>query len=867
VYQPHWAFLPPQRPAGTIDSLVRARLAREGLAMSPPADPSALLRRVTFDLTGLPPKPEDLDSFLRDPASYERVVDRLLASSAHAERMAIRWLEAARYADTNGYQTDGVRDMYRYRDWVIEAYQRNLPFDQFTVEQIAGDLLPQPALDQRIATGFHRNHRTSAEGGIIDEEFRVEYVADRAETTATVWLGLTMGCARCHDHKYDPLPQRDFYRMFAFFNNVPEKGFVYNFGNEPPFIKAPTAAQQRRLDALDADLAVAHQRVVTLEPAARRAFSEWLRAPQMSPDDFVIPAGLVLDRTVTQLPAEWGRDLAQFTNTDPYTIAVRCKPAGPKGAIVSRIEDYLDGTGWGLFLLDGKLRFHHVFRHTDLGLRVETKRPVRLNTWQHIAVVYDGGMKAAGLRIYIDGAPQELNVLFDQHLWPIDNKVPLRVGAGAGLGFEGQIARVAIWNRVLASDEVAAMAVPETVSGLLRIERRSEAQNRKLQLCFEDRALPRDVAAARRAYLLAQERRDAWHATLPTVMVMEEMTQPRPAHILKRGAYDQPGEPVSAGIPTIFPQLTAKPDRLALARWLVSRDNPLTARVQVNRFWQMLFGIGLVKTVEDFGSQGEWPVCPELLDLLAVEFMDSGWNVRHILKTIVMSDTYRQSSRVTPALLERDPENRLLARGPRFRLPAEMIRDQALAASGLLVDRVGGPSVKPYQPPGLWKELQGGQDYQQDHGEALYRRSIYSYWRRTVAPPSMVNFDSPTRETCTVRTSRTNTPLQALNLMNDITYLEAARKLAERMLEENPSDPLAHGYRLVLAREPRAEERAAIRKLLDRNLSRYRRDPRAAAELLTPGEAPRAALDVSELAAWTTAASLLLNLDEAVTKP
>nr|MCU0246602.1 DUF1549 domain-containing protein [Bryobacter sp.] len=386
AYQPHWAFLPPKRPAGTIDSLVRSRLAREGLSMSPPADPAALLRRITFDLTGLPPKPEDLAAFLHDPASYERVVDRLLASSAHAERMAIRWLEAARYADTNGYQTDGVRDMYRYRDWVIDAYLRNQPFDQFTIEQIAGDLLPRPSLDQRIATGFHRNHRTSAEGGIIDEEFRVEYVADRAETTATVWLGLTMGCARCHDHKYDPLPQRDFYRMFAFFNNVPEKGFVYNFGNEPPFIKAPTAAQQRRLDALEADLAAARQRVAATEPAARRAFSEWLRAPRNSPDDYVIPAGLVLDRAVTQLPAEWGRDLAQFTNTDPYTIAVRCKPAGPKGAIASRIEDYLDGTGWGLFLLDGKLRVHHVFRHTDLGLRVETKRPVRLNAWQHIAV-------------------------------------------------------------------------------------------------------------------------------------------------------------------------------------------------------------------------------------------------------------------------------------------------------------------------------------------------------------------------------------------------------------------------------------------------------------------------------------------------
>jgi len=898
-WQQHWSFIAPRQsarpelktlaawPRAGFDWYVAARLERERLTPSPEASRATLLRRVTLDLTGLPPTPSEADAFLADntPGAYEKAVDRLLASPRHAERMAIRWLESARYADTNGYQSDGVRTMWPWRDWVINAFARNLPFDQFTIQQLAGDLLPNATRDQQIATGFHRNHRTTAEGGIVDEEFRVEYVADRVETTSTVWLGLTMGCTRCHDHKYDPLRQRDFYSMFAFFNNIPrEKGFVFNFGNEAPYIKAPTAEQETRIQQLDARAAAAQRAWNAAQPQAvreqqaweRTAAGAWERGENRVAAETLPDAGFDGTREV-KLGTEKGR----FNFRDPFTLMARFKaaPGVKRATILSRMEDYFEGSGWAIYLIDGKLRFHYIFRWTDLGMRMETANPLpdTATGWQHVTVTYDGSMKARDghTKIYLNGVDQPLNILFDQNIWPLEHKAELRIGAGGGddMRFRGEISDVRIFDREFSPAEVAIALDPLPLDAIARIPtaQRTPTQAGKLRAAFLDSGLSRPLRDVYYRSVVATAERDAYLASVPTAMVMQE-GPPRPAYILKRGAYDAQGDEVSAAVPEFLPAIAAgEPrNRLGLARWLVSEANPLTARVIVNRFWQMLFGTGLVKTVEDFGSQGEWPLHPEVLEWLAVDFRDNGWDMRRLLKTIVMSATYRQSSRVTPDLLQRDPENRLFARGARLRLPAEMIRDQALAASGLLVNQLGGPPVRPYQPEGLWNELAGGANYESDRGAGLYRRSLYSYWRRTIAPPSMVTFDSPTRESCVVRESRTNTPLQALALMNDVTYVEAARKLAERMLREGGSTPAArmnYAYRVTLGRDAGEKERASLARLLDKLQTRYNRDTKAAEALLRQGEAERdPRLDARELAAYTGLASVVLNLDETVTK-
>ncbi len=871
-YESHWSFSPPVRPPlpevrnpawvrNPIDRFILARLDQEGLTPAPEAAPARLRRRAALDLTGLPPAPHE--------GPYEALIDSLLASPRHAERMAIDWLNAARYADTNGYQSDGVRDMWRWRDWVIDAFAANMPFDRFTIEQIAGDLLPNPTTEQRLATGFHRNHRTSAEGGIVDEEFRVEYVADRAETTASVWLGLTVACARCHDHKYDPIPQSDYYRLFAFFNSVPERGFVWNFGNEPPLMKAPLPAQARHLEELETRLRQAQAQWDSLQPgiearrpgwAARHPKPSWTvsrgltaHLPLHAHDGFTTvdsPAGPALRFDPNRYLNTAGEG-ARFNNQDPFTFAAWIQPETENGAILSHAEDYFEGSGHSLYILNGKLRLHAIFRWSDLGMRIETAEPLKQGEWQHVAATYDGSMRASGVRMYVNGRQVETNILFDYMIWPITIKAPLRVGAGGGLRFNGAIGDVRVYKRALTLLEAAALAGDRDAT---------------LRLAYLDLGAPESVRRARAALDTALAARDDYLATLPTAMVMAELPQPRQTRILLRGAYDAPGDPVSPAVPAILPPLPAdaKPDRLALARWLVSPGNPLTARVQVNRLWGQFFGTGLVKTVQDFGSQGDPPSHPELLDWLAVEFMESGWDLRHISRLIVTSAAYRQDSRVSAALLERDPENRLLARGPRFRLPAAAIRDQALAASGLLVEKVGGPSVNPYQPTGLWEELHGGKGYQQGTGDDLYRRSLYTYWKRTVAPPMMVNFDAPTREVCTVTFTRTNTPLQALNLMNDVTFLEAARKLAERMLA---GGGLAQGFELVLNRAPEAQESAILTDFWRKMHDYYAKNMPEARLYLEQGHSPVPPSAASaELAAWTAVASAILNLDEAVTR-
>ena len=881
-WQPFWSFIPPRRPGlpavkdaawvkNSIDRFILARLEREGLHPSPEAEKRLLIRRVSLDLTGLPPTPAEVQAFLADSSdtAYETVVDRLLASPRYAERMAFRWMEAARYGDSNGYQTDGAREMWRWRDWVIDAFNRNVPYDQFTIEQLAGDRLPNATLDQRIATGFNRNHRTTGEGGIIPEEYRVEYVADRAQTTATVWLGLTVGCARCHDHKYDPIAQKDFYRLFAYFNQVPnEHGFVWNYGPEEPFVKAPLPDQQKKLAELDAEVESRRRAYQALQPQLRAAQTRWESGDARHAADWTPTRDRVF---YSDGPGTFNGDAADFSYLQPFTYSALIKPAAPDGAILTRLDDYMESQGHGLYLLKGRVRMHLTHRFTDLGWRVESAQPISLNQWHHVLVTYDGKRMASGVRIYVDGESRETRVLFDQNTEPFHKKdTPIRVGAGGGMKFDGSIRDARIYKRALTPAEAAAIFVQEPISAIAATPaaQRSKSEQTKLDLAFLDTAAPAEIRQALEAIEKAQAERDAFYEKIPTVMVMADGAR-RDTFVLKRGAYDAPGEKVTPGIPTALGGPDCA-DRLCLAQWLTSRANPLTARVTVNRFWQSYFGFGIVKTVDDFGSQGEWPVHPELLDWLAVEFMESGWNVKAMQKLMVMSATYRQSSVIAPTLLEKDPDNRLLARGPRLRLGPEVIRDQALAVSGLLVEKVGGPSVKPYQPAGLWQELSGDKGYVQSKEGDQYRRSLYTYWKRTVPPPYMMNFDSPNREQCAVFENRTNSPLQSLNLMNDVTFLEAARKMAERiMLEGGATETarLGYGYTLVLARPPGARQAEVLARAFDRFESEFHADPRAAAAFLRAGDSPiRPGLDLAELAAYTSIASLILNMDEAITK-
>ena len=948
-YEPHWSFLPPVRPdlpavrdaawpRNAIDAFVLDRLEREGLRPSPEADRATLLRRVTFDLTGLPPTAGEVAAFLGDdsPDAYEKAVDRLLASPRYGERMAASWLAAARFADSSGYFADQRRDMSRWRDWVIDAFNRNLPFDRFTIEQLAGDLLPDATLDQRIATGFNRNHRMNSEMGIIPEEFFVENVVDRVSTTGTVWMGLTVGCARCHDHKFDPLKQKEFYQLFAYFNSIAESGIGQKTGNTPPLVYAPTPQQQAELEALDVRIAAAERQLAELQPAIDEAQRAWEASL-----DGADPIVGVADEGLTAhfpLASATGRrfDGRRFVDggsagrrgpktLDAYlqdpddnafdgvygggqavTLAAWIEPAAASGPIITRtLLDTPRGQGFSLLLVDGKLQLNLVGGNTGLWMdndsgHVETAEPVTLEGPHHVAATYDGSRQIEGIAIYVDGERQKLDVLFNG-LGPQDpTEDPLRIGAGGGPDrFRGSIWDVRVYDRPLAPEQVAALAEPASLAEVAALPpaARTARQARKIDSYFlahqadaridaariEKRRRERpgvtpprypkpDVTVGKLLAELRDARREksALRDTLPTVMVMQELPEPRDAHLLLRGNYDRPGEEVARATPAWLPPLPAGApnNRLGLARWLVDPSHPLTARVAVNRYWEMVFGTGLVKSADNFGSQGDLPSHPELLDWLATEFVRSGWDVQAMQKLIVGSATYRQASAMTAELLAADADNRLLARGPRHRLPAEMLRDQLLAVSGLLTEKIGGPSVKPYQPDGLWAGQFG--TYEQAEGDDLYRRSLYTYVRRSVLPPSMSLFDIADRDNATVATHPTNTPLQALNLMNDVTALEAARMLAERMLTEGgpaAADRLRFAFRLATARRPSEAELGVLRNSLEAFGERYRGDLEAALELLGHGEHPRnESLDVPELAAHAAVASLILNLDEVLTK-
>ena len=877
------------RPApNPIDALVHATLAEHALRPSPAAPPEIWLRRAALDLTGLPPTPAELDAFLADvkkrgEPAYAAAADRLLASPHYGERQAIEWLDAARYADTHGFNNDSARVMWRWRDWVIEAFNANLPYDRFITDQLAGDLLypdpkpqtPDPArLDALIATGFGRNHVINSEGGIIGEEYRVEYVGDRVRTLSTAWLGLTMECAKCHDHKFDPVSQRDYFQLFAFFNNVPEHGEDGRVANAVPMIPAPTraqqaalAAQEKRLAALDAELAKASAKLKPATPApAAPAVAIPEGSPLLAPYDAppsdtatpIIPAAK-LDFTAKggAALAFWLRPDADNPRDVPLFSALNHR---------GNPDDTTFGKGRELRLVEGEIEIRLSDRFPVYATVVRSEgAAIRPGAWRHVALSYAGGKNAAALRLWLDGAEVALRVLHDgQQAEP--PKRDWLVGADNapdGARWRGELRQLRGFSSAITTDTAraeffatAAEVAPAAATPLAMIAANDVFKKRD--------ALWEEHLALRRS--------------LPTAMVMAEMPTPRPAHVLTRGNYDQPGERVEPGVPEalIAPWPAGAPrNRLGLAQWLTQRDHPLTARVVVNRFWAQLFGTGLVKTLEDFGSQSEWPSHPGLLDWLARDFIDGSWDVKAFFKRAVLSATYRQSSAVSPALLARDPENRLLARGPRVRLPAELIRDQALAISGLLAPRLGGPSVFPYQPESLYTGIVVGAAYPgtvwtPSTGEDLHRRSLYTFWKRTVPHPAMIAFDAPDREFCTVRRSRTNTPLQALVLWNEPGLVEAARHLGARMLREGGDDDtarVAFAFRLATARAPRPEETRVLAAALARLRVDYSTTPADAAALLRVGAtAVDAALPPADLAAAASVASMILSLDETITK-
>ena len=943
-WQAHWAFRRIERPplpnsanqswsTNPIDHFLSATHQREKLQPTEPATRTTLARRLSFDLLGVPPSIDDVQALVQDddPNALNEFIDRLLVSPKFGERLAIDWLDGARYADTSGYQNDGPRHMWRWRDWVIDALNQNMPFDQFTVEQVAGDLIPGATVEQRLATGFQRNHRGNAEGGIVPEEFAVEYVVDRVETTSAVWLGLTLGCARCHDHKYDPISQKEFYQLFAFFNNIPETGRAIKEGNSPPYLQAPTAEQSRELRILQAQLESAHeiwkQKQIELDAQqakwveqlknelalgkSRSSFStqtfeqdqgitlaaglHW--RPQIGVSLFldgtqdVFGSQADVDSSNSQLTTCEGPinqaisfdgaevveagDFGKFGYFDKFSLCAWINPQRASGTILSRMPDVAQADGYYLVLDQGHLQLNLVKRWLDDSLRVQTLSTVPLGSWTHVVATYDGSRRASGVRIYINGVLQTNQVNLDQINQSFASSQPLRIGSGNGPEnrFLGAIDEVGVYERVLDPDEISALSVPQSIAAIAAKENPQPAERHKLNAYFRDSVAATEL---RQAFLRWWNLREQWTRyveQLPTAMVMQERDVLRPAFILSRGEYDQPREAVAANVPGCLPNLPADAprNRLGLAQWLVHRDQPLTARVIVNRYWQMLFGVGLVKTSEDFGLQGERPAHPELLDWLAVDFMESGWDLKRLLRLIVTSAAYQQSSSAARDAWAQDPENRFIARGPRFRLPAESIRDAALTSSGLMASLIGGPSAKPYQPDGLWTEIATDTEYVRARGADLYRRSLYIYWKRTVAPPAMQTFDAPSRETCVVRRAVTNTPLQALLMMNEEGFQEAARVLAERSIREVPTNNIAgrlnHIFQLVLSRQPDEAETAMLVKCWNDFVQRYRSDPMAAANMLTVGDSrATASIGTAEIAAYTVVASLVLNLDEALTK-
>ncbi len=930
-YQLHWSFIPPKRPElpkvknkgwvrNPIDAFVLEKLEAAGLQPAPEADRRTLARRASLDITGLPPEPKLVEAFVNDPSpnAYEKYVDELLKSPHWGEHRGRHWLDYARYADTHGIHFDNFREMWSYRDWVIQAFNRNMPYDEFTIESLAGDLLPDATLAQKIASGFNRCNMTTNEGGIINEEYLVLYTRDRVETTSQVWMGLTAGCAVCHSHKFDPLTQREFYEMAAFFNNTTQAAKDGNIKDTPPIVRVPLPQDRPRWNELKALVSTARQQVDTRRKEARSDYQKWLAAAKPEVLKATVPSeglsfhaplnegeGDKVHIEINHEPAEaplaktttWKdgpagtkalavqgqasefSEVGNFESDQPFTLAgwINVPANDGFGAICARMDRGNTYRGWDLWMQRRQVGMHIINSWPAAGLKVVSRAQVPANQWVHVAVTYDGSQKAAGIKIYYNGKPQQTNVENDKLKGPIRTEVPFKIGQRSdGDQFTGSLQDLRIYERTLTPADVDALAGQSQYETILAKPNKDRTAKEK-QLLYNYWLESFDADYQKSSQQLAgyeREQNDI-QARGTVAHVMQEQDQEAMAYVLFRGEYDKRGDEVSPGTPAVLPAFPkdAPKNRLGFAKWLLLPEHPLTARVTVNRYWQEVFGTGIVKTAGDFGVMGQSPSHPELLDWLAVEFRETGWDVKKFFKLMVTSATYRQSAATTAQKLELDRDNRLLSRGPRFRMDAEMVRDYALAASGLLVPKIGGPSVKPYQPPGVWEAIamnvSNTRSYEPGTGDELYRRSLYTFWKRMAPPASMDIFNAPNREYCVVSRERTDTPLQALVTLNDVQFVEAAKHLAQKSLKEGTtfSDHLNFMGLRLLCRPFDAKETPIIERSLDKLLAYYKAHPGEAGQLLEVGESPAdKSLEPATLAAWTMLTNELMNLDEVLNK-
>ena len=934
VYEPHWSFIAPVRPAlpavsqptwvkNPIDLFVLSDLDAARLPASPEADRRTLARRVSLDLTGLPPQPALVENFVSDPdpQAYEKLVDRLLATPAWGEHRTRYWLDYARYADTHGIHFDNYREMWHYRQNVTEAFNRNQPFDQFTIEQIAGDLLPNRTLDQQIASGFNRCNITTNEGGAISEEYLVLYARDRVEATSAVWLGLTTGCAVCHDHKFDPVSQKEFYQLAAFFNNTTQNAMDGNIADTPPMVIVPPVEDRARWDAVNVSFAAAQQKADARKMAFVTDFAAWLTTAtpdlftaQLAASDAVLhvpldePEGTVIHASTPSgkletvasagIAAEDGpvrgksyRTAAgttvAFPNSDgferdqpfSYGAWVKIPKDSPSGSLFARMDDEQNYRGWDLYLEGGRVGAHLISQWPEDALKIVARNPLVAEQWQHVLVTYAGTGTAAGVTIYVNGVAQASDAHVDALKGSLAGTTELKLGQRRhgsridGVGLQD----VRLYRRLLPAPEVLSLATAPLLAKTLTkpADQRSPEEIATLANWYLV-TLDAPYAALQQEVAKLDSEKSALRARSAVSHVMQEKDSEAEAFVLARGAYDQRGERLTPATPAVLPAMAADlpRNRLGLAQWLLRPEHPLTARVTVNRFWQEVFGSGLVSSSGDFGITGDAPTHPALLDWLAVEFREKGWNVKELFRLIVTSATYRQQSNATPEMAVKDPTNKWLSRGPRFRMDAEMVRDYALSTAGLLVDKIGGPSVRPYQPEGIWDAVampeSNTRNYVADNGEGLYRRSMYTFWKRSAPPASMDNFNAPARENCTIKRERTNTPLQALNTLNDIQFIEAARVLAQHLLQDKEASVIGRLNALarrVLSRDFTPDEQVILIASLTNLTREYEGAPEEATKLTTTGATPPdAALPPVTLAAWTLIANQVLNLDEALNK-
>ena len=933
-YQKHWSLIAPTRPAlpavknsgwvrNPIDRFILAKLEEKGLSPAPEADRRTLARRLSLDLTGLPPEPADVDAFVSDqsPDYYEKYVDKLLDSPHWGEHRGRYWLDAARYADSHGIHFDNYREMWAYRDWVIKAFNKNMKFDEFTIEQLAGDLLPNRSLDQLIASGFNRCNITTNEGGAIDEEYLVLYARDRTETVSQVWLGSTMGCCVCHDHKFDPFTMKDFYSMSVLFNNTTQRAMDGNIKDTPPTVFVPREEDRPKYDSLERRMAEIRKQIEDRKQAAHAEFVKWARTVKPESLETPVPTeglksvaelnegkGKILHFTVDgkvrpvtlsndiawdagKLDAKAYRsrpneivslsDVGDFDGGQSFSYGawVKLPRGGLTGAIFSRMDEAHDFRGWDLWVQNNMPGAHIVSKWQSDAVKAVATQQLKPKEWHHVFITYDGSGRAAGIKVYIDGAMQATTVEADSLRGSIKTNVPFKLSQrNQSSRIDGvALQDVRIYNRALSPREVEALARSSKAVSILKKpeDKRTDAEKKELyEWWLGSFDQPYREISKKLTDLAKEEGETRVRGTI--AYVMQERPTPPEAYILNRGEYDKRKERVTPATPKSLPPMPAGQSvtRLTFAKWLLSPKHPLTARVTVNRFWQEVFGTGIVRTSGDFGVTGELPTNQELLDWMAVEFRESGWDIKKFFKMLVTSAAYRQASAATPEKLELDRDNRYLSRGPRFRMDAEMIRDYALAASDLLVRKVGGPSVKPYQPTGIWEAVaiigSNTRDYRQDDGAKLYRRSLYTFWKRSAPPASMEIFNAPSRETCTVRRERTDTPLQALVTLNDPQFVEAARHLAELAMQNGDHSENC-GIQLMakrlLARNFRSDETEIVRNSLTNLLAYYKEHVDDAKKLIAVGESkPNPKLDPCKLAAWTMLANQLMNLDEVLNK-